>query len=117
MKTIEEVIEDIKKHLIGLCEAPNYEEDNYTAGYIAAIDEKTSEIFKEGVEFAQRWIDINKESPQYYQTVLADNGEYIAVVAKVSDVNEEYYPIYGTDIIMSPNPIKWRPINKYELED
>lgn len=111
MKTIEEVIEDIKKHLIGLCEAPNYEEDNYAAGYITAIDEKTSEIFKEGVEFAQRWIDINKESPQYYQTVLADNGEYMAVVAKVSDGNEEYYPIYGTDIIMSPDPIKWRPIN------
>ena len=110
MKTIEEAIEDIKKHLIDLCEAPNYKEDNYAAGYIAAIDEKTSELFKAGVEFAQRWISIEDELPQYYQTVLADNGEYMAVVAKVSDGNEEYYPIYGTDIIMSPNPIKWRPI-------
>lgn len=78
---------------------------------IISPESAVKKAFKEGVEFAQRWIDINKESPQYYQTVLADNGEYIAVVAKVSDINEEYYPIYGTDIIMSPNPIKWRPID------
>lgn len=66
MKTIEEAIEDIKKHLIDLCEAPNYEEDNYAAGYIAAIDEKTSELFKAGVEFAQDWILVNKELPEWY---------------------------------------------------
>ena len=66
--------------------------------------------FKEGINFAQKWLDIHKEEPEYYQPILADNGEYMAVVAKVSDGNEEYYPIYGTDIIMSPNPIKWRPI-------
>jgi hypothetical protein len=66
MKTIEEAIEDIKKHLIDLCEAPNYEEDNYAAGYIAAIDEKTSELFKAGVEFAQDWIPVNKELPEWY---------------------------------------------------
>lgn len=65
-----------------------------------------------GVKFTQSWVDINKESPQYYQIVLADNGEYMAVVAKVSDGDEEYYPICGTDIIMSPNPIKWRPIDE-----
>ena len=66
--------------------------------------------FKAGVEFAQKWVNINKESPQYYQTVLADNGKYMAVVARVSDGDEDFYPICGTDIIMSPDPIKWRPI-------
>ena len=35
-----EAIEEIKENLISLCEAPNYEEDNYAAGYIAAIEEK-----------------------------------------------------------------------------
>ena len=109
-ETIEQAAEDIKEYLIGLCEAPNYEEDNYASGYIAAIDEKTSEIFKAGVEFAQSWVDINKESPQYYQTVLADNGKYMAVVARVSDGDEDFYPICGTDCIMSPDPIKWSPI-------
>lgn len=109
-ETIEQAIEDIKGYLIGLCEAPNYEEDNYTAGYIAAIDEKTSEIFKAGVEFAQRWISVDDELPNYYQIVLADNDKYMAIVARVSNGDEEYYSIYGTDFIMSPDPIKWRPI-------
>ena len=109
-ETLEQAIEDIKEYLIGLCEAPNYEEDNYTAGYIAAIDEKTSEIFKAGVEFAQRWISVDDELPNYYQIVLADNDKYMAIVARVSDGDEEYYPICGTDVIMSPDPIKWRPI-------
>ena len=110
MKIIEEAIEDIKKHLIALCEAPNYEEANYATGYIAAIDEKTSELFKAGVEFAQKWISIEDELPQYYQTVLADNGEYITVIARVSDGNEDFYPICGTHVCMYPDPIKWRSI-------
>lgn len=109
-ETLEKAIEDIKEYLIGLCEAPNYEEDNYTAGYISAIDEKTSEIFKAGVEFAQRWISVDDELPNYYQIVLADNDKYMAIVARVSNGDEEYYSIYGTDFIMSPGPIKWRPI-------
>ena len=68
------------------------------------------ETLEKGIKFAQSWVDINKESPQYYQTVLADNGKYMAVVARVSDGDEDFYPICGTDIIMSPDPIKWRPI-------
>ena len=63
METIEQAIEDIKAHLIDLCVFPNHEEDNYNAGYIAAIDENTSEIFKAGVEFAQRWISVDDELP------------------------------------------------------
>ena len=73
-------------------------------------EDAVKKAFKVGVEFAQRWVDINKESPQYYQTVLADNRKYMAVVARVSDGDEDFYPICGTDFIMSPNPIKWRPI-------
>jgi len=71
MKTIEEAIEEIKENLIILCESPNYEEDNYAAGYIAAIDEKTSEIFKAGVEFAERWISVDDELPSCsYEDIL-----------------------------------------------
>ena len=73
-------------------------------------EEAVKKAFTAGVEFAQRWIDINKESPQYYQNVLADNGEYITVVARVSDGDEDFYPICGTHVYMSPDPIKWRPI-------
>ena len=66
--------------------------------------------FKEGINFAQKWLDIHKEEPEYYQPILADNGEYIAVVARVSDGDEDFYPICGTDFYMNPDPIKWRPI-------
>lgn len=66
--------------------------------------------FKAGVEFAHHWLDIHKEEPEYYQPILADNGEYIAVVARVSDGNEDFYPICGTHVYMNPDPIKWRSI-------
>ena len=73
-------------------------------------EDAVKKAFKSGVEFAQSWVDINKESPQYYQTVLADNRKYMAEVARVSDGDEDFYPICGTDVYMSPDPIKWRPI-------
>ena len=66
--------------------------------------------FIEGVNFAQKWLDIDKEIPDYYQPILADNGKYMAVVARVSDGDEDSYPICGTDFNMYPDPIKWRPI-------
>ena len=66
--------------------------------------------FKAGINFAQKWLDIHKEEPEYYQPILADNGKYMSVVARVSDGDEDSYIICGTDIIMNPDPIKWRPI-------
>lgn len=74
------------------------------------VEELINKSFENGVKFAQRWISIEDELPQYYQTVLADNGKYMAIVARVSNGDEEYYSIYGTYTIMSPDPIKWRPI-------
>ncbi len=94
-ETIEQAAEDY---------ANSFEYNDYTI--------ETEAAFKAGVAFAQQWVDINKESPQYYQTVLADNGKYMAVVARVSDGDEDFYPICGTDVIMSPDPIKWRTIDE-----
>ena len=73
-------------------------------------EEAVKKAFKKGVEFAQRWISIEDELPQYYQPILADNGKYTAVVARVSDGDEDFYSICGTDFYMNPDPIKWRPI-------
>ena len=84
--------------------------DYVNSTWITFPEEAVKKAFKAGVEFAQDWIDINKESPQYYQTVLADNGKYITVVAKVSNGDEDFYPICGTHVYMNPDPIKWRPI-------
>lgn len=110
METIEEAIEDIKKHLIGLCEAPNYEEDNYAAGYITAIDEKTSEIFKAGVEFAQQWHSIKIELPEWY------TGCRLDILVKKETFN--YPPSVIVHHIYSDKDIQelkdmythWRPI-------
>lgn len=46
-ENIEQAIEGIKENLISLCKAPNYEEDNYAAGYIAAIEEKHLKYLKQ----------------------------------------------------------------------
>ena len=88
----------------------NYEENNYEAGYNDSLINNTGEAFNEGAEFAQKWTYIEEELPQYYQIVLADNGEYTTVVARVSDGDEDDYSICGTNVYMSPNPIKWRHI-------
>ena len=69
-----------------------------------------SAVKKAGINFAQKWLDIHKEEPEYYQPILADNGKYMAVVARVSDGDEDFYPICGTHVYMNPDPIKWRPI-------
>ena len=73
-------------------------------------EEAVKKAFKKGVEIAQKWIDIEEELPEYYQPILADNGEYITVIARVSDGDEDFYPICGTHVCMYPDPIKWRPI-------
>lgn len=73
-------------------------------------EEAVKKAFKAGVEFTQKWIYIEEELPNYYQIVLADNGKYMAVVARVSDGDEDFYPICGTNVYMSPDPIKWWPI-------
>lgn len=71
---------------------------------------KTKDAFKADAEFTQDWLDIDKEIPEYYQPILADNGEYITVITRVSDGDEDFYPICGTHVCMYPDPIKWRPI-------
>lgn len=102
-ETLEKAIEENYWNTITICEDSNNTDITY-------IKELINTSFINGVRFAQKWTYIKEELPNYYQTVLADNGEYMAVVARVSDGDDEYYSIYGTDIIMSPDPIKWRQI-------
>ena len=88
-------------------EAANEFINNHT---IIFPDSAVKKAFKAGINFAQRWISIEDELPKYYQPILADNGEYITVIARVSDGDEDFYPICGTHVYMNPDPIKWRPI-------
>lgn len=91
-------------------EASREHEQQFGFNSEGEINSSPSESFQAGINFAQKWLDIHKEEPKYYQPILADNGEYMGVVARVSDGDEDYYHICGTNIIMYPCPIKWRPI-------
>lgn len=100
-ETLEKVIEKNCWNTITACE----DSDNTNIKY---VEELINTSFINGINFAQRWTYIEDELPQYYQNVLADNGEYMAVVARVSDGDEDFYPICGTHVYMYPDPIKWK---------
>ena len=70
--------------------------------------------FIAGAEFNQRWINISKEKPKYYDSVLVkfENGEILLVWRAYSDLIElDIYTIFGANIIVDSNPIEWKPIN------
>ena len=74
--------------------------------------------FKKGVDFAQRWIPIEEELPDYYKPII---GAFfiteilieapLSVWRGWSDIsNGDIYTVMGTDIIADGKPTKWRPI-------
>ena len=74
---------------------------------ICDLEDYIAESFKEGVEFAQRWIPIEEEEPPLYITVLVKlfNGRYFtAKYIKSSKCREDdvwsdgfsYYPVNDT---------------------
>ena len=69
--------------------------------------------FKAGVEFAQQFINIEDEKPEYYEPVIIElqNGGVIAWRGW-SEIYGDTYTINGTDIYLMAKEVKrWRPIN------
>ena len=69
--------------------------------------------FKKGVEFAQQFINIEDEKPEYYEPVIIElqNGGVIAWRGW-SETYGDTYTINGTDIYLMAKEVKrWRPIN------
>lgn len=69
--------------------------------------------FKKGVEFAQQFINIEDEKPEYYEPVIIElqNGGVIAWRGW-SEIYGDTYTINGTDIYLMAKEVKrWRPIN------
>ena len=69
--------------------------------------------FKKGVEFAQQFINIEDEKPEYYEPVIIElqNGGVIAWRGW-SEIYGDTYTINGTDIYLMAKGVKrWRPIN------
>ena len=68
--------------------------------------------FKKGVEFAQQFINIEDEKPEYYEPVIIElqNGGVIAWRGW-SETYGDAYTINGTDIYLMAKEVKrWRPI-------
>ena len=69
--------------------------------------------FKKGVEFAQQFINIEDEKPEYYEPVIIElqNGGVIAWRGW-SEIYGDTYTINGTDTYLMAKEVKrWRPIN------
>lgn len=69
--------------------------------------------FKKGVEFAQQFINIEDEKPEYYEPVIIElqNGGVIAWRGW-SEIYGDTYTINGTDIYLMAKEVKrWRHIN------
>ena len=95
MKTIEEASIDY---------ALSREDNDYTI--------ETEKSFKAGVEFAQQFINIEDEKPEYYEPVIIElqNGGVIAWRGW-SEIYGDTYTINGTDIYLMAKEVKrWRPI-------
>lgn len=76
-----------------------------------------SDAFRDGVEFAQEWISIDEELPEYYSSVngifiINDIEMTLSVWRAWSEIHGDIYTITGTDMIANGEPIKWRPINR-----
>ena len=80
---------------------------------ICDLEDYIVESFKEGVEFAQQFINIEDEKPEYYEPVIIglQNGGVIAWRGW-SEIYGDTYTINGTDIYLMAKEVKrWRPIN------
>ena len=69
--------------------------------------------FEAGIEFAQQFINIEDEEPEYYDPVIIElqNGGVIAWRGW-SEIYGDTYTINGTDIYLMAKEVKrWRPIN------
>ena len=106
MKTIDEAANDYVKN--------KYEE----FALLDIIGEDTSikdlrNDFIAGAEFAQQFINIEDEKPEYYEPVIIElqNGGVIAWRGW-SETYGDTYTINGTDIYLMAKEVKrWRPIN------
>ena len=69
--------------------------------------------FEAGVLFAESWIDINDEKPEYYLPVIIYTmDEFVIAWRAWSETHGDVYTINGTDIVLKETPKRWRPLNR-----
>lgn len=104
MKTIEEASKDYAKTNVDQC----------VNATIDSLKEYAYQDFKAGVEFAQRWIHIEEELPEYYESVLMNfsggSETFLVWRAFSPEYEKDIYTISGTNRIVKLKPINWRPV-------
>ena len=69
--------------------------------------------FEAGVEFAESWIDINDEKPEYYLPIIIYTEDGCVISWRAwSETHGDVYTINGTDIVLKETPKRWRPLNR-----
>ena len=66
------------------------------------------DAFEAGYSFAKQWTDIKDEKPEYYLPVIVEGN--MIVWRAWSESFGDIYTINGTDVVLSEEPKKWRPI-------
>lgn len=68
--------------------------------------------FKKGVKFAQQFINIEDEKPEYYEPVIIELQNSVLIAWRSwSESVGDTYTINGTDIYLMAKEVKrWRPI-------
>jgi len=66
--------------------------------------------FKAGVEFAQKWISVKEEKPEYYKPVNVKSGNLETTAWRANNLRD-IYTISGTNIVLKETPTHWKPIN------
>ena len=69
--------------------------------------------FDAGVEFAESWINIEDEKPEYYLPIIIYTEDRCVIAWRAwSETHGDVYTINGTDIILKETPKRWRPLNR-----
>lgn len=68
--------------------------------------------FEAGVEFAESWINIEDEKPEYYLPIIIYTEDGCVISWRAwSETHGDVYTISGTDIVLKETPKRWRPLN------
>lgn len=73
--------------------------------------------FNLGMNYSEHWVEFSDENPEYYTPVILDTSKGPVIAWRAwSEQFGEVYTINGTDIVLSENPKRWKPISYSEYK-
>jgi hypothetical protein len=111
MKTIKEAAKKYADLNYPKCEMhDDWDNDGFDEGYNTAANYKALDAFEAGARFAQRWISVYDELPEYAGYVLIKNEDSDVSTAFFGKVGGKMKFVIDFDGISSKNVIYWRHI-------